>query len=118
MAVEHLGSGLHMAAPHDPYYLPHRAPTAMERTHYFEPIHTAQTGPVYHHRPYSPHEVMTGGFDAEALDPVHIFHSAEQLPPRYPRAFDERYEDAQIALRQMPLPKYHAKGSPHAHADY
>ena len=120
--VEHIGPGLvpppHLVAPvplgvaDHPYGHPyHRTPTSIVRDRYL--------GPVVHPTAFSRRELLGFGHDAERFDPDRIVHSAEQLPLRVPRAFNERQEDEWLKDQFfVPYPKYHAKGSRHSHADF
>ena len=83
MAVGHQGEGLHMAQSAHPYRTQfdhpsefRRVPTAVDRSRYFEPAHTAETGPI-HHTARSHREILERSHDIEAMNPEHIFHSAE-----------------------------------------
>ena len=104
MAVGRLGEGLDMARPHYKTELDHgmheRTPVGIDHSRYFEPAHSAERGPI-HHSERDHHGTGLYDFvhDVEAQDPKHIFHSAEQLPPLAPHAFDDRHHEAeQLAM--------------------
>ena len=100
MAIGRLGEGLDMATRHEysrgelDHGHAHRTPTAIDHSRYFEPAHSAERLPI-HHREAERHSLYDIAHDVEDQDPKHVFHSAEQLPPLAPHAFDDRHHDAE-----------------------
>ena len=64
------------------------------------------------------HQELMHEFDPELHHPEHVYHSAEQPPPRVPHAFDERYEMHPMVGMYYQYPKYHAQGSHHPIEDW
>ena len=67
----------HMVERHDREQH-HRAVTGIDHSRYFEPAHTAEHGPIHQELTREDREHMhSRTHDAEAMDPHHVFHSAE-----------------------------------------
>ena len=120
-AIDRVGEGLHLGGVHpgdEPRFERRHAPTVGPLDRYYGATHTAETGPI-HHRAYTHKEAIQRAHDIELMHPEHVFHSAEQLPPLEPHAFDSRYSQLErMQTYHQPRPKYHAQGSRHAHADF
>ena len=118
-AIDHVGEGLHLGSHHvDAPAIEHHTPTLHNLDRYYGPAHSAETGPI-HHQAYTHEEAVVRAHDIELMNPDHVFHSAEQLPPMEPHAFDNRYvQHERMQAYSPPYPTYHAHGSRHAHADF
>ena len=113
---ERIGVGAYMPDTHrvDPHMVErhdreqhHRAVTGIDHGRYFEPAHTAEHGPIHQELTREDREHMhSRTHDAEAMDPHHVFHSAEQLPQMAPHAFDDRQRHAEVEQMAM----YHYQG--------
>mmetsp|Transcript_39975 Transcript_39975/g.52292 ORF Transcript_39975/g.52292 Transcript_39975/m.52292 type:complete len:140 (+) Transcript_39975:111-530(+) len=110
MQVRRLGEGLDLLHPH------HHAPAEYVRDYNIP--HAAYAARAHDMASDAYHRQMMHEADMEFHHPEHVIHSAEQPPPRVPHAFDERFAMVEETAMYAPLPKYHARGSHHAHSDF
>lgn len=78
-----------------------------------EPVIHGATAPIVAEYVLDP-ERIEARHDLEALNPEHVFHSAEQLAPYAPHAIRTNPE----AVHYAPYEKYHAHGSHHPLGNY
>ena len=125
MAIERLGEGQDMAKkeakghsePDDG--VKHKPLIGLFPAWYVEPSHSAERRPIHPPTKAKHQELYDFVQDVEAHDPKYVVHSAEQLPLMAQHAFlDRQHEADKRAVYHDAYPKYHAKGSPHAHADF